>query len=277
LNERGLRESVAESLRHERVVMLDLLRESSRNTWAIRPLADRTALRWLRDMQQVFDAGDLGNAADARRMLKNLDARQSSDLASLYGNRAAGIEFPRYSHWFEPYGGPDGLGRTIETFYRDSAERRATAVIVAARLYRHDNGRWPDEATALVPKYLDALPADPFRADGQPLGYIVQRGVLPDGGDRPLVIIEAGDGPEPDGDFIDTEPMYGWQQERRSGVEDRGEIRQFRDVSFWTPKKRRFDEYRESAAEAVDHDPDEPDAPGDDQQQDGAANRPPKD
>ena len=40
---------------------------------------------------------------------------------------------------------------------------------MAVERYRLANGRWPDDLAALVPRYLDAVPADPF--DGQPLRY----------------------------------------------------------------------------------------------------------
>jgi hypothetical protein len=149
-----------------------------------------------------------------------------------------------------------------------------TAVMLAARLYRQDHGRWPDDAAALVSRYLDAIPADPFREDGGPLGYVVLRGALPDGGDRPLVFSEAGSGGAPEA-LVDTEPMYGWQMNPRGPADPpRTEIRQYRDVSLWRPTTRRFDEARKLAPEAVDDDPEKPDAPGNDDKRDDRPDEP---
>jgi hypothetical protein len=137
-----------------------------------------------------------------------------------------------------------------------------------------------------VPKYINAIPPDPYRKDRGPLGYVVLRGALPDGGDRPLVYFEAG---EPDEGVIDTEPMISWQQDPRGS--NRRQIRQYRDMSLWVPKVRRFDQHQKesqeyqkavggygaSAAETVDGDPNEPDTPGDDSEKDDAADGPPGD
>jgi hypothetical protein len=56
-----------------------------------------------------------------------------------------------------------------ETCQKVQARLRCAAAAVAVERYRLANGRWPDELTALVPKYLDAVPADPY--DGKPLRY----------------------------------------------------------------------------------------------------------
>ena len=221
-----------------------------------------------------------------------MSGAQEFDSLTFSAPTARTQSIPRYSRWFEGNAlrgwGPVGYARSLEQFHREAAERRMTAVMLAARLYRHDHGRWPDDAAALVPRYLDTIPMDPFREDGGPLSYVVLRGALPDRGDRPLVFSEAGDGGDAPLELIDTEPMYGWQQAwRRFDGGPRSEVRQYRDVSLWKPTTRRFDEARrreaefeaeqarQSAPEAVDDDPDKPDAPGDDAKGDGAADRPP--
>ncbi len=56
-----------------------------------------------------------------------------------------------------------------ETCHKARAVLRSAAVGVALERYRLANGRWPDTLAALVPKYLKAVPADPF--DGKPLRY----------------------------------------------------------------------------------------------------------
>jgi hypothetical protein len=62
------------------------------------------------------------------------------------------------------------------------AEFRCAAAALAAERYRLAEHRWPERLEDLVPRYLGAVPADPF--DGQPLR--LRR--LPDG----LVIFSAG-------------------------------------------------------------------------------------
>ena len=298
LDEKSMRGGTLGALRHERVMMLDALRQRADGTWAVRPLADRTALRWLADFDALLHAARHEHAGPARQLHEEAKARVSRFVTSggLPPNRDL---TPRYSRWFEQ-DDPLALNRFLEQSYRVAAEQRATALIVAARLYRHDRGRWPEDAAALVPHYLGDLPADPFRADGKPIGYVLLRGALPDGGDRPMVYFELGEGGE---ELIDTEPMYSWQIDRRRKIGDpRKDIRQYRDVSYWLPKTRRFDEEQKriqeeqkrqleeqkqfeeqqqrmwkelyGLEEAVDDDPAEPDAPGDDAQKDDAADGP---
>jgi hypothetical protein len=137
--------------------------------------------------------------------------------------------------------------RFVEQYFRMLGERRATAVSLAARLYRADHARWPDRLDQLVPAYLPALPADPFHDDDRPLGYVVLKGALPGGGDRPLVFFDAGDVAE---GAIDSEPMYDWQQPVPRVP--RFQIRQYRDLARWSPTTRRFDVEQKELQEEVE-------------------------
>jgi hypothetical protein len=56
--------------------------------------------------------------------------------------------------------------------FRALAMRRMAAVALAIRLYELDHGKRPEQLTELVPKYLPAVPQDPFAADGRPIGYL---------------------------------------------------------------------------------------------------------
>jgi hypothetical protein len=136
-------------------------------------------------------------SAAARRVLARLPKEAEEDDGAppiaLFGRPPDAGTIPRYSRWFdEDLSGPAGLARAMEQHFRVEAERRATAVSFAARLYRHDAGRWPASLAELVPEYLPAVPIDPFHDGDQPLGYVVQRGALPGGGDRPLVYYDPG-------------------------------------------------------------------------------------
>jgi hypothetical protein len=49
------------------------------------------------------------------------------------------------------------------------ALQRVTMTALALRLYRKENGRYPENLQQLVPKYLPSVPIDPY--DGKPLRY----------------------------------------------------------------------------------------------------------
>jgi hypothetical protein len=109
-----------------------------------------------------------------------------------------------------------GMGRAIEHHMRVRAERRMTAVSLAAQLYRADTGRWPPSIEALVPKYLPEVPVDPLAADGRPLKYLLVRGGLPDGGDRPVVYSVGRNGVDdtPDAKALPGSPWTSWNNGR---------------------------------------------------------------
>ncbi len=55
--------------------------------------------------------------------------------------------------------------------FRTIAQRRLTATALAVRLYEIDHGKRPAKLELLVPKYLPAVPDDPFAPVGTPLQY----------------------------------------------------------------------------------------------------------
>ena len=62
--------------------------------------------------------------------------------------------------------------KALLTTFRGRAQRRMAAIALAIRLYQIDHADARPAALAdLVPAYLKALPADPFRADGTSFGY----------------------------------------------------------------------------------------------------------
>jgi hypothetical protein len=78
-------------------------------------------------------------------------------------------------------GKPD-WARTAQGSHRAHAILRCAEVALAAERYRLAEHRWPDDLHALVPRYLAAVPADPF--DGRPF----RLRALPDG----IVIYSVG-------------------------------------------------------------------------------------
>lgn len=71
-----------------------------------------------------------------------------------------------------------GYAVPVATLYRNTARMRLAATALAIRLYQADHGHRPATLNDLVPRYLTALPADPFADDRRPLGYLPQ-GVTP--------------------------------------------------------------------------------------------------
>ena len=65
-----------------------------------------------------------------------------------------------------------GLARKCE----DNVQLGATCVLLALRAYQLKSGRLPESLSALVPDFLDAVPADDF--DGQPLRYSPEKKVV---------------------------------------------------------------------------------------------------
>jgi len=61
------------------------------------------------------------------------------------------------------------LRRSCVLSMRCVGMQRALRAALAAERFRLATGRWPDDLSALVPQYLDAVPVDPF--DGQPIRF----------------------------------------------------------------------------------------------------------
>lgn len=63
------------------------------------------------------------------------------------------------------------LSRSVELWLRGVGTKRAMIAALASERYRLANGKWPESLTGLVPKYLKAVPVDPF--DDAPIRYAV--------------------------------------------------------------------------------------------------------
>jgi len=86
------------------------------------------------------------------------------------------------------------LGRVHELHFEAIASRRLAATAVAIRLYESDHGQRPAKLEELAPKYLPALPADPFIVDGRACGYL-------SGGKPALIYYVARDGADNGGRY----------------------------------------------------------------------------
>lgn len=232
-------DGIRRSLLMERVIWIDYCRTASAGTWIIRPLADREIIRVNRNMAIMQEAGKCKNWPDAKDVLKRCKWDPLVGAAIFMGpTPAASRTVPRYSRLFHGWAGD--LSAYLERQFQGLAERRVTAVSLACQLYRVDEGHWPQRLDELVPKYLPAVPADPFYNDGRPLGYVVLKGKLPGGGDRPMIFYNG----EATSLNPGKEPAYRWLP--YNGV-------QYRDVARFVPVK---------STKAVDNNPQKSDTPG---------------
>jgi RNA polymerase sigma factor (sigma-70 family) len=122
------------------------------------------------------------------------------------------------------------LDRTFETIRRVQAERDLAAMSLAAHVYQHEHGRWPENLDELASE-MPRMPVDPWGDGKQTLGYVLIKGGLPDGADRPLVYSRDR---SKDGLFFRTgRPHYGLYT--GDGTDHPKQGGQFRDVARWAP------------------------------------------
>lgn len=241
LDEESARRDFAAVWGVENAMTAELIETIAGDVWALRPLKNQTLADTAAANLAIASLVTERSAPAAMRRFDRLDLPMPVDDPELtlfsVGPRKP-RQLPNYSRWFGMLATDQTLRRTVGVQYRALAERRTTALIVTLQLYRADHGgQWPATLAELAPHYLPAIPSDPFHEDGRAIGYVILRGALPDGGDRPLVYFDVG----PDhSEAIDTEPMIGWQSSRADS-DPEVFIRQYRDVARWSPKVRRID------------------------------------
>lgn len=254
LNEDLARRGLERSIVTERISWIETSRMRADGTWVIRPLAHHAIARGLSNFDIISEALRAETMPAAQRIFDRCEWGWP-DATRLSAPAVDNV--PRYSRWFDGY----DLTSTayIERHFRIIAERRATAASLACQLFRAERGRWPERLEELVPTHLPRVPVDPFFEDGRWIGYLVLHGALPDGGDRPLLYWYVADfdyGPPPG-------PTYGWYLDERCPPGRWRQHRQYRDVSRFVPPPP-----PPPSTQAVPNDPQEPDAPGQQQQPD---------
>jgi hypothetical protein len=114
----------------------------------------------------------------------------------------------------------------LETFNRVDTEQDFVAMSLACHLYMLDHGHWPDSLDELVPADLPHTSVDPWGNGKQTLGYVLVKGGLPDGSDRPMVYSRCR---SEGGLFYPVNtPEYAFYNTPGHGG-------QFRDVAAWVP------------------------------------------
>jgi hypothetical protein len=75
----------------------------------------------------------------------------------------------------------------LQTLKQAHCELNLTAMALACQLFHLDKGRWPASLEELIPAHLPKAIIDPWGDGKQSLGYVLIKGGLPNGDDRPLV------------------------------------------------------------------------------------------
>jgi len=165
LDDQPLRTGAVKSYLYHRVTMMGLFPEFEPSmNWIIRPaykLDLARALEYLRSEAVVCEQPNWPAAfAKKWHLQSRSDGSQIDELAH---------PLPIYLFTTPALGStPDNPLNQFEIF----ADRDVLATMLAMRLYEIDHGEPPETLSALVPKYLPALPLDPFDPDNSPLRYI---------------------------------------------------------------------------------------------------------
>jgi hypothetical protein len=158
---------------------------SSRSTWArsvgflVKPVLELDGV-WLLRYTTAF--AQAAGASDCATALRHLPAPVSSQ-------RTRGLA--GMAHVLSVTCAPNFQG-TVKEHFCMLARRRMAAAALAIRLYELDHGRLPGQLDQLVPRYVPAVPSDPFTDDGRSIGYrpganppvLYSVGPLPDKGGK---------------------------------------------------------------------------------------------
>lgn len=152
------------------VLINDLLDESQlREGWRRALFVDRAALLDQRDIDATRRVAGGGTAAILYAIgAPAWDARLTRDLAVFAKKSATGWgDISSRVRLYSVFRGPPGLRFFV------LASRRMAAITLSIRMFELDHDRRPSELSELVPRYLEALPHDPFAPEGQVFCYVL--------------------------------------------------------------------------------------------------------
>lgn len=175
MNEQRSREAFQRAFCAERLLSLDAInmmtgggysisQGSAANTWSrfegfvMKPAFELDGAWLLRHMTMFADAAGAPDCPTASRRLPEPVPAQ----------RVRGLR--RTAHRLSDMLAPNLRG-VIEHSFDTLARRRMAAVALGIRLWELDHGGLPEHLEQLVPRYLPAVPQDPFVDDGRGVGY----------------------------------------------------------------------------------------------------------
>jgi hypothetical protein len=181
-DERRYHEGAKRSLLGQRRFILDYRDAAAKNAgimgfhWMQSPLIDGDSgilLDFIGRQEKAYDQPDLQSAKKA--LPDDSWIRNQSVLQQVFHAYAR--------KWAVP------VSQRVETYFRGLLDRRAAEVFLAIYLWRADHpGQWPNSLRELVPKYLPAVPLDPFSPIGAEVAY------RPDSPAGPIIYSVADDG-----------------------------------------------------------------------------------
>jgi hypothetical protein len=219
LDETGDREARELAVDYDRLHMYEMIQAQRANLHLLLPMANLSEARMLERRAVDRLAADCPDAVSAARFYAAHPAPHVSELSSSIFTGSVQKTVPS-ARMMESYL-ENGLDRYEKVEWIDVAHRRMAAVSLAIRLYHVDHRQWPATLSELVPVDLDSVPTDPFMAGGPPVGYVIRRHALSDGGDRPMIY--CGPVGDPQTAKLSATPMFGYGNEL------------WRDVSRWYP------------------------------------------
>jgi hypothetical protein len=230
LDEREVVAALKRALGGEQVIQIDTGEWMGRAAPLLRPMYQLDAVRMLKVDEGVMEAAVQPTWPAAKAVIATLKSVPPAAQVNPFGGTVPITKRVPTDHsrlLSSNLVGGLSVGQAIERNMRLCAERRMTAVSLAAQLYRADHGTWPATLDVLVPRYLPQVPRDPLAMDDRPLGYLVVAGALPGGADRPVVYSVGRDGRDdtPDPSVLRLVPLYGWHNTRD----------EWRDLSRWVP------------------------------------------
>jgi hypothetical protein len=259
LDEREQLDDLRRAMVLERAASVDLADWFGAKAPVVRPMFALDAVRLVRAGNALVAASTLPNSQAVKQALRAQPALQGSRQLPALANRGlwATVMWSRppakqpavdYTRILSTDLVNSSFGLAIEQDIRVRTERRLTAVSLAFRLYRVDHaGQFPPSLDALVPQYLPQVPVDPAAPDGRPLKYLLIKGGLPDGGDRPIVYSVGTDGLDRTAEAgpiragLPNQPQYDY---------GRG-LDQWRDLTRWTPPRTANEEAEEARQERM--------------------------
>jgi hypothetical protein len=211
LDEQKSRDACQEMVRYERVRALNESIALASHATILRPMIYLGTARIVDDNVQFQLAVAQQNWPAVKAMLIQ------GALSTLTSNRKSDPSAPRFSRFADLSFGLRSDERYVEIEFRVVSQFRMAAISLAANLYHADHNRWPPDLKSLVPKYLPAIPDDPFYPTPHPLGYIVLNG------SRPLLFCETNG--VPSASSPPSLPVFGWNN--NTGA------RQWLDITNW--------------------------------------------
>jgi len=168
-------------------------------------------------------ASNVALAADGQQT-DALPASSAKELiTALLDQAGADMHLSEILKWDAPPD-PKGVAGVKETFRRIDAGRTLAAMSLASHLFYFQQNRWPNSAQEVASMLPGGLPKDPWGDGTQTFGYVLIKGGLPDGSDRPLVYDRCNS----------TEGMF-FRVDQPEYCFYNGNGGQFYDVASWAP------------------------------------------